>query len=93
MIHGWNCDSFTFDENVNHTFEEAKEGDDLRQLAEHLRQTIKTLKFVFEVDGKLKVDRSEFMVDAQESLGHVGTKALGSHGFGMGPSDEKHQET
>ena len=31
------------------------------------------------MDGKLKVDRSEFIVDAQESLGPVGTKALGKH--------------
>ena len=63
LIHGWNCDALQFEE-FGEAFEEAKEGDDLRQLAEQLRQEIKTLKFVFEVDGKLKVDRSELMVDA-----------------------------
>ena len=38
---------------------------------------------MFEVDGQLRVDRAEGVVDALESLGPIGAAALGGTGFGL----------
>lgn len=86
LVLGWNMDAAESAE-LSTPFEEAREGEMERQLLESLRQQVKTLKFVFEVDGQLRVDRAEGVVDALESLGPIGATALGGSGFGLEKSD------